>query len=306
MEFEQYRFFVSTAEEKSVIKAADKLYVTRQTISAALNRMEDEAGFPLFKRSNQGMELTEEGLVYYKKAKKLLKDFERLNADIKGYGRRKKGILRVGIVPHLEYRQAVLFDRWCEARDDFGVEKYFVSGDRSNAMLEGDELDCVLTMMPNMGSSFFVSAEITTLPLYLYVHKDNPLAGKSEVCEEDLVGQLVAGELSGYSEMEYEGEHWMYYKPKKIRYLFTEDWYYAYSMLCENRCVVCNTETEQLSQNKNLVRLPLWEGMGEVPLFLRISKTVMKDRRFDSALKSLQAYLKEELNRMYGKESVGC
>ena len=299
MEFEQYRYFVVTAEEKSVIKAADKLYVTRQTISTALSRMEDEVGFLLFKRSNQGMELTEEGTTYYKKAKKLLKEFEKLNADIKSYGEKSKGVLRVGVTPHFEYRQVELFRRWADLQENFEVKIFFVSGDQSNEMLENGELDCVITYMPNMGSTSFVTAEIVVLPMYLYVHKDNPLAAKTEITSRDLIGQTLIGELSGYSKMEYDGERWMHYKPDEINYIFTDDWYYGYSMLCENKCVRIHVESEQLSKNMDLVRIPLWSGMGGVPVFLRIAKDTMKNRRFDVALRSLQVYLKEELAKMY-------
>ncbi len=46
------------AEEKSVTKAAERLFMSQSAFSHALNRAREQLGDPLFIRTSQGMEST--------------------------------------------------------------------------------------------------------------------------------------------------------------------------------------------------------------------------------------------------------
>ena len=89
MDIRDLKVFQMIAFEKSVTKAAKKLYMTPQGVSKILKNLETEMGSQLFVRDKNGMHLTESGecfLVY-------------ANQDIEEYYEMKQEIL------HIEQRQ---------------------------------------------------------------------------------------------------------------------------------------------------------------------------------------------------------
>lgn len=72
MEIRVLRYFVAAAQEKSMTKAASKLYVTQPTLSRQLGQLEDELGQKLFQRTNHSIYLTTEGQILYKRAVDIL------------------------------------------------------------------------------------------------------------------------------------------------------------------------------------------------------------------------------------------
>ena len=61
MKTEQIRLVLAIAREKSINKAAASLYISQPTASGMLKALEAEIGYPLFRRTRTGMQLTEEG-----------------------------------------------------------------------------------------------------------------------------------------------------------------------------------------------------------------------------------------------------
>lgn len=61
MNLEQFRYIKEVALCRSISKAAKQLYLTQPTISNAIHNFEEEVGYKVFRRSNQGVELTEDG-----------------------------------------------------------------------------------------------------------------------------------------------------------------------------------------------------------------------------------------------------
>ncbi len=61
MNLEQFRYIKEVAQCRSISKAAKQLFLTQPTISNAIHNFEEEVGYKIFRRSNQGVELTEDG-----------------------------------------------------------------------------------------------------------------------------------------------------------------------------------------------------------------------------------------------------
>ncbi len=71
MEFKQLEMFVAVAEERSVRRAAEKVFRTQPAVSMAIAKLEDEVGWPLFVRQER-FRLTEAGETLYRYARALL------------------------------------------------------------------------------------------------------------------------------------------------------------------------------------------------------------------------------------------
>lgn len=60
-------------EKGSFAKAAEALFISSTAVMKQINLLEDELGVVLFKRTNHGVELTEEGKSIYQDAKKIIR-----------------------------------------------------------------------------------------------------------------------------------------------------------------------------------------------------------------------------------------
>lgn len=79
IDLELYKVFYIVAKNKHMTKASEELHISQPAISQSIKKLEDQLGGTLFLRSNKGMELTEEGKMFYeyvKGALELINDAE--------------------------------------------------------------------------------------------------------------------------------------------------------------------------------------------------------------------------------------
>lgn len=76
MELHQLVSFVAVAEEGNMRRATSRLHVSQPAVSAHIKALEEECGIALFTRTQQGMELTPEGLRLKEKADAVLRGVE--------------------------------------------------------------------------------------------------------------------------------------------------------------------------------------------------------------------------------------
>ena len=74
MEFRQIRYALSVAKERSFTKAAKRLNISQSAVSEQVKLLEDEAGFPLFRRSSRGIDVTERGRTFLYEAERIASD----------------------------------------------------------------------------------------------------------------------------------------------------------------------------------------------------------------------------------------
>lgn len=59
MNTQQLRYVIAVAEDGSMSRAAERLFVSQTSLSTTAKALEREAGVRLFRRSNSGAELTD-------------------------------------------------------------------------------------------------------------------------------------------------------------------------------------------------------------------------------------------------------
>ncbi|MCI8537937.1 MAG: LysR family transcriptional regulator [Oscillospiraceae bacterium] len=72
MVFQQLRYFVMVAESGSINRAAERLFISQQSLRASVNSLEEKLGFALFYRSSRGTRLTEAGEAVLEDARRIL------------------------------------------------------------------------------------------------------------------------------------------------------------------------------------------------------------------------------------------
>ncbi len=99
MELKQLEYMIAIAEEQSISKAAEKLFISQSALNQQLLRLERDLGIPLFHRVKQGMIPTYAGEIYLETARKMLmmkEDTYRILQDIADM---KKGQIAVAYTP---------------------------------------------------------------------------------------------------------------------------------------------------------------------------------------------------------------
>ena len=69
IDLELYKVFYVVAKNKHMTKASEELHISQPAISQSIKKLELQLGGTLFLRSNKGMELTEEGKMFYEYVK---------------------------------------------------------------------------------------------------------------------------------------------------------------------------------------------------------------------------------------------
>jgi len=98
--------FHEVAQLRSFSKAAKVLYLTQPGVSNHISQLEVQAGRPLLKREKGTIELTPEGKVIFRYARKIVKMTEELEKRIKSMHEEVKPHLNVGTTP--TYSQAIM------------------------------------------------------------------------------------------------------------------------------------------------------------------------------------------------------
>jgi DNA-binding transcriptional LysR family regulator len=74
LEFRQIRYALSVAKERSFTQAAARLSISQSAVSEQVKLLEDEVGFPLFRRTPRGIEVTERGRTFLYEAERVVGD----------------------------------------------------------------------------------------------------------------------------------------------------------------------------------------------------------------------------------------
>ena len=72
MEMKELDYFIAIAEEKSISKAAERLFMAQSSLSQFLSILENNVGSKLFIRTSRGVRLTQEGELMLQYAYKTL------------------------------------------------------------------------------------------------------------------------------------------------------------------------------------------------------------------------------------------
>ncbi|MCD8309265.1 MAG: LysR family transcriptional regulator [Clostridia bacterium] len=82
MELRELKYFIAVANEGSISKAAESLYITQPSLSRQMQNLEREIGKQLFIRGNKKITLTEAGELLKKRAEEMLALYDKTQAEI--------------------------------------------------------------------------------------------------------------------------------------------------------------------------------------------------------------------------------
>ena len=98
MELYQLRTFIAIAQERTLTRAAERVFTSPPAVSAQIKALEDELGVKLFDRTPRGMTLTEAGSRLLEDAERTLASAGRIRSTAEQLRGAARGVVRFGTV----------------------------------------------------------------------------------------------------------------------------------------------------------------------------------------------------------------
>lgn len=188
MELRVLRYFLMTAREENITKAARLLHITQPTLSRQLMQLEEELGVKLFQRGKYSVSLTEDGMLLKRRAQELISLSDKTIRELSHQKGTLSGEIAIGCG---ETRSmSVLADQMAFFHRKHPLvqfEIYSATADDIKERIEQGILDMGLLTEPvDIEKYAFIR-----MPLRekwgVLVRSDSELAGKESVTPEDLV-----------------------------------------------------------------------------------------------------------------------
>ncbi|MDY2629701.1 MAG: LysR family transcriptional regulator [Lachnospiraceae bacterium] len=100
MNWNQLQYVITITEEKSITKAARKLFISQPSLSLSIQSLEKEIGTALFERKNGETTPTYAGSLFYEWAVSTLHSQQQLTAKMNDIAKDRRHLIRFGISPH--------------------------------------------------------------------------------------------------------------------------------------------------------------------------------------------------------------
>lgn len=190
MEFRFLQYFLAIVREGSITAAAEALHISQPALSRQMHDLEEELGVTLFERGNRRITLTEEGMIFRKRAEEILQLMHQTREELTDHGRDISGDIYIGAGESWAFHQiSRTIGELTATHPDIHI--HIISGDTTDLL---DKLDHGLLDAAMVFSEFDRSVyNYHTLPeedcFGVLMRKDAPLAAKDVLTLRDLKDQ---------------------------------------------------------------------------------------------------------------------
>ena len=147
MELYQLKTFVAVAQERSLTRAAERVFTSPPAVSAQIKALEDELGVKLFDRTARGMALTEEGNRLLAEAERTLASASRIRSTAAQLRGAAQGVVRFGTVSDpIALRLGDALVKLAERHPQVTLQLHQGLSADTLAALQRGELDCAYVM----------------------------------------------------------------------------------------------------------------------------------------------------------------
>ena len=189
MEIRVLRYFLAVAREGNITAAANFLHLTQPTLSRQIKDLEEELGHQLLIRKSHRVVLTQEGVLLRKRAEEILSMVDKTEAEFASMENTVTGDVYIGGGETQAIRQVAELIRGIRERYP-GIHYHLHSGNAEDVTdrLDKGLLDFGILIQP----ADITKYDYINLPAKdiwgVVMRKDSPLAGKTVIEKEDLLG----------------------------------------------------------------------------------------------------------------------
>lgn len=183
----QLEYIIAVDKQRHFSKAAQQLHVSQPTLSAQIQKAEEEVGITIFDRSKKPLEPTDKGARFIEQAKIVVKEHHKLIETTRNDAGEMSGELRLGIIPTLV---TSLVPRLVEPfATEFPRLKISLDEMKTTDIIEGlkeDRIDAGILATP------LHEDKLRELPLFyepfsIFCAEDHPMTKMKSVSEKHLV-----------------------------------------------------------------------------------------------------------------------
>jgi len=180
--------FLTVADEGSIAKAAEALYVSSPSVSKQISVLERDLGLRLFDRTGMGLVLSPGGKLLYEYFTQMFTEYNRVLERARMINDQNASELRVGC--REDWNISGFFP---EAKEAFGnafpKSKVSLVFQREHELISGllnGELDLIITVKENIANSMDVEKwDLATMYHGLLLPANHPLVQKQDLCLRD-------------------------------------------------------------------------------------------------------------------------
>lgn len=182
----QLEYIIAVDKHRHFGRAAQACNVSQPSLSAQIQKVEEELGWQIFDRIKKPVVPTDKGRAYLEQAKVLLHEYQKLGAIGIERGETVQGDFRLGIIPTLS---PYLVPRFIpHFADKYPDVKLYIDEMKTETILtalKDDEIDAAILATP-LHEKGLKKKVLFYEPFYLLMDRRNELRKKKRVTEDDV------------------------------------------------------------------------------------------------------------------------
>ncbi|MGW1408265.1 LysR family transcriptional regulator [Streptomyces sp. NPDC002403] len=181
------RYFVAVAEEGSLTRAAERLFVSQPALTKQIKQLEALLGVRLFTRSRTGMALTEPGRALGERVPALLAEWDQVLRETRSAADRAARVLRVGFMASAANEATPrIIAEFARRRPGWRVDMRQAAWSQPSAGLADGDADVALLRLPFPGQDALRTVVLFTEPRWVALPAGHPLAAREVIAFRDL------------------------------------------------------------------------------------------------------------------------
>lgn len=257
MELRVLNYFVATAQELNMTRAAQKLLVSQPALSRQIADLEGELGVKLFNRQPRHLTLTPAGQYLYEQAKEILTLASKTKSNLQSSAV-ISGDLTIAAGESFAMQRLMNIVSNI-IRDYPTVKIHILSGDYEFAerRLDTGAVDFAV-IIGNLPLDNYASLQLPEKDTWgVLMTKDDPLAKKSAITAEDLVGRNVLNSQQAENRKYFDS--WFGNCKEQINIIGTVNLNFNGTLLVKNKAAIMLTldKLANISDESNLTFRPI-------------------------------------------------
>lgn len=198
MELQQLELFLSVAKEGSFDRVAEQRFTSQRTISRQIRKLEQEIGVTLFNRKSNSISLTAAGKVFVDKAQNYIIEMNRTIDQLQKVQAQKQYNLNFGFYSMFDgtlMRDEILAFKKAHANlpVSFNINQESIEQILADLTMRKIDIGYVIEYgsYPILNRNLFNFLSVCKDHMALWMSKENPLAKKDKITEEELQKQIL-------------------------------------------------------------------------------------------------------------------
>ena len=191
MDITQIRYFLKTAELLNYTRAAEQLFITRQSLRQAISSMEKELGHPLFLNEHNKLSLTEYGAYLAVSGAKAVSAFDSMQEGLLRLSNRQsvvRAAFSVSLFPFILPETESILRAFSARFPDIRLEISHMENDSVIDAVESGRVDCGCIIQMPCKREGCTLRRLAAFDAAVDFADGSPLYGKQEVTLRDLDG----------------------------------------------------------------------------------------------------------------------